>query len=126
VNFIQNALKVFVVGAAVVAVTTVSIPRPAQADTATTAAIIAGAAAIVGVLLYDANQQPYYVSNNRRYYVSQPEATYYRSHYHAVQRQAWVPEQSYPVARPYPGNNGNHHGNNSNNNGNHNGNNGNH
>lgn len=109
------------VGGLAVAATFVA-PQPAPADTASTAAIVAAAAAIVGALFVDANQQPYYVKDNRRYYVSQPEATYYRTHYHAVQRQAWVPEQRYPIARRYPGNNGNRNGNN----GNHNGNNGNH
>jgi len=87
-------------------------PQPAPADTASTAAIIAGAMGIVGALLIDANNRPYYVKNNHRYYVSQPEAQYYRSHHRVVQRQAWVPEQEYPIARnPYQGGN-NGHGNN--------------
>ena len=111
--------RAIAIGGLTVAATFVA-PQPAPADTATTAAIIAGAAAIVGALLLDSNQRPYYVKDNRRYYVSQPEATYYRTHYHAVQRQAWVPEQRYPIARPYPGNNGNHgNGNYGNGNGNH-------
>ena len=85
-------------------------PQPVAADTASTTAIVAGAMAIVGALLVDANKRPYYVKNNRRYYVTQPEAQYYRDHHHVVQRQAWVPEQEYPVARnPYQGrNNGRH------------------
>jgi hypothetical protein len=99
VNIIRHALKVFVVGSAVVAVTTVAMPRPAQADTATTAAIITGAAAIVGALLLDGNNQPYYVNNNRKYYVTQPEANYWQSHHHVVVRRAYVPESEYPVAR---------------------------
>ena len=45
-------------------------PQPAAADTATTAAIVAGAAAIVGALVYDANNRPYYVRNGHRYYVT--------------------------------------------------------
>ena len=97
------------IGSLILAGTLVA-PQPAAADTASTAAIIAGAMGIVGALLIEANNRPYYVKNNRRYYVTQPEAQYYRSHHHVVQRQAWVPEQEYPVARnPYPGgNNGRH------------------
>ena len=49
--------------------------RPAQADTNSTIAI--AAAAIVGILLFDSNNQPYYVRGDRRYYVSQPVAAYY-------------------------------------------------
>jgi hypothetical protein len=79
----------------------------AQADTASTAAIVAGAAAIAGALLYDSNNHPYYVRDNHRYYVTQNEAQYYRAHHQGVERRAWVPEQSYPVARdPYHGNMG--------------------
>jgi hypothetical protein len=40
---------------------------PAKADTGSTAAIVAGAAAIVGALLYDGNNRPYYVRNDHRY-----------------------------------------------------------
>ncbi len=81
-------------------------PAPAKADTASTAAIIAGAAGIVGALLYDANNHPYYVRNNHRYYVTQQEATYYRGHHPGYTRQAYVPESEYPVARdPYHNNN---------------------
>ncbi len=89
-------------------------PTIAKADTASTAAIVAGAAAIVGALLYDGSNHPYYVRNNRRYYVTQNEAQYYRSRHQGVQRNAWVPENEYPVARdPYHnqgnGNQGNGH-----------------
>lgn len=66
-------------------------PQPAAADTATTAAIVAGAAAIVGALVYDANNRPYYVRNGHRYYVTPQEA-------------------QYPVARdPYHNNHGDRH-----------------
>jgi hypothetical protein len=83
---------------------TLVAPQPAAADTESTAAIIGAAAGIVGALLIGANNQPYYVKNNHRYYVTQPEAQYYRSHHRVVQRQAYVPEQEYPVARnPYQG-----------------------
>jgi hypothetical protein len=98
-EFVQTALKRSALGIALVATTVVSLPRPAQADTATTTAIIAGAAAIVGALLVDGNNQPYYVSNNRKYYVTQNEASYWRSHHKVVVRRAYVPETEYPVAR---------------------------
>jgi hypothetical protein len=83
-------------------------PTAAKADTASTIAIAAGAAAIVGALLYDGNNHPYYVRNNHRYYVTQQEAQYYRGRHSGGQmRQAFVPEREYPVARdPYHGNMG--------------------
>jgi hypothetical protein len=78
------------------------VPAPAKADTTSTVLIAAGAAAIVGALLYDGNNHPYYVRDNRRYYVTQDEAQYYRGHHQMQQRQAYVPEREYPVARnPY-------------------------
>jgi hypothetical protein len=78
------------------------IQAPAKADTASTAAIIAGAAAITGALLYDSSNHPYYVRNNHRYYVTQNEAVYYRGHHRGVERRAYVPEQEYPISRnPY-------------------------
>jgi hypothetical protein len=81
----------------------------ALADTASTAAIIAGAAAITGAILYDGSNRPYYVRNNHRYYVTQSEEHYYRSHHAGVERRAYVPEREYPVARdPEHGNGGPH------------------
>jgi len=58
----------------------IPVPRPAQADTGSTLLIAGAAAAIVGALLVDSNNQPYYVSNGRHVYVSQNTAQYYRSH----------------------------------------------
>jgi len=95
----RNIFRNIVAGVALAAATFVFIPRPVQADTTSTVLIAAGAAAIVGALLMDSNNRPYYVSNNRRYYVTQNEATYYRSHHRVVARQAWVPENEYPVQR---------------------------
>jgi hypothetical protein len=126
---IQNGVKGLFLGTALVAAATISIPRPAQADTTSTVLIAAGAAAIVGALLLDSNNQPYYVNNNHRYYVTQDEANYYRSHNNVVVRQAYVPQSwsSYPVARNAgyrttqpqhsnnQGNNGYHNGNTTNN-----------
>ena len=55
-------------------------PRPAAADTQSTAAIIAGAAAIVGALLSDNSGNQYYVNDGYRHYVNRDVANYYRSH----------------------------------------------
>ncbi len=95
----KNILKPIAIGTALIAAATISVPSPAQASTTSTVLIAAGAAAIVGALLIDSNSHPYYVKNNRRYYVTQNEASYYRSHHQVVQRQAWVPENEYPVQR---------------------------
>jgi hypothetical protein len=95
-------------GAILVAATLGGAPQVARADTASTVAIAAGAAAIVGALLYDSSNHPYYVRDGHRYYVTQDEARYYRSHHPGGRmRQAYVPEREYPVARdPYHGNPG--------------------
>ena len=52
-------------------------PRPAQADTNSTIAIAAAAAAIVGTLLFDSNNRPYYYRGGRPVYVSDQVANYY-------------------------------------------------
>ncbi len=92
-------------GGVLVAGALATTSMPAAADTASTAAIAAGAAAIVGALLYDGSNHPYYVRNNHRYYVTQNEAQYYRSrHRGGVERRAFVPEKEYDVQRdPYHG-----------------------
>lgn len=51
---------------------------PASADTASTAAIAAGAALIVGGLIYDSQNRPYYNRGGRRVYVSERDAQDYR------------------------------------------------
>jgi hypothetical protein len=53
----------------------------AQADTASTVAIAAGAAAIVGALLTDNSGRSYYVRGNQRHYVSHDTAQDYRGHH---------------------------------------------
>ncbi len=73
-------LRTAVVASLALAATAFTLPRPAAADTASTAAIVAGAAAIVGGLLYDANNRPYYERGGRRVYVSGPVAREYRNH----------------------------------------------
>ena len=96
-NPYQAVLGRIAIGTAIVAALSISLPRPVQADTTSTALFAVGAAAIVGALLYDGNNHPYYVRNNQRYYVSQGQAAYYRNHHRMVQRQAWVPENEYPA-----------------------------
>ena len=92
------------------------VQTPAKADTASTAAIAAGAAAIVGTLLYDSSNRPYYVRNNHRYYVNQNVATYYRGHHRGPVRSAYVPAhrtvvRHAPNRGPENHNGGNHGGN---------------
>ncbi len=53
----------------------------ARADEASTLAIAAGAAAIVGALLTDSSGHSYYVRGNQRHYVSHDQAMYYRNHH---------------------------------------------
>jgi hypothetical protein len=67
-----------VAGVALIA-TTFTLPRPAVADEASTAAIVAGASAIVGGLLYDANNRPYYQRGGHRVYVSRQVEQEYRN-----------------------------------------------
>jgi hypothetical protein len=64
---------------AIATVAVLPIARPAKADTASTVGIAAAAALIVGSLLVDSNNQPYYVNNGRHVYVSQDTANYYRN-----------------------------------------------
>lgn len=108
---INNRILSTALGGLLVTASFAATPQPARADTASTAAIAAGAAAIVGALVYDSSNHPYYVRDNHRYYVSAGEAQYYRAHHHGVTRSAYVPEREYPVARdPYHGNAGHGHG----------------
>lgn len=93
----KNIWRGIVIGTALVAAAGISRPAPAVASTAGDIAVAAGA--IVGALLIDANNHPYYVRDNHRYYVTQDEANYYRAHHHVVQRAAWVPENEYDVRR---------------------------
>jgi hypothetical protein len=55
-------------------------PRPAQADTNSTIAI--AAAAIVGILLFDESNRPYYDRDGYRCYVSDDVADYYFQNYY--------------------------------------------
>jgi hypothetical protein len=75
-----NKSSTFFVIAAMTSVAVMPLARPAQADTASTVAIVAAAGAIVGALLTDSNNQSYYVNNGRHVYVSRNTATYYRAH----------------------------------------------
>jgi hypothetical protein len=70
----------FFVATAIATLAVVPFARPALADTTSTAAIAIGAAAIVGAILTDSNNQPYYVNHGRHVYVSRNTADYYRAH----------------------------------------------
>jgi len=99
---IQTLRMAAVVGMLSAAFTTTGVaPSVARADTASTAAIIAGAAAITGALIYDSSNHPYYVQSGRRYYVTPSQATWYRQHHRGTERRAYIPETEYPVARTY-------------------------
>ena len=67
----------FLLAATIASIATVPAAPPARADTTSTVAIAALAAVIVGAILVDSNNQPYYVNNGRHIYVSQNTATYY-------------------------------------------------
>jgi hypothetical protein len=75
-----SLLRVAAVASLSLVATTFSLPRPAAADQASTMAIAAGAAAIVGGLLYDGNNRPYYDHGGRRVYVNDRVAQEYRGH----------------------------------------------
>jgi hypothetical protein len=72
---------VFLMAATLATVAMIPVPRPAQADTGSTLLVAGAAAMIVGALLVDSHNQPYYVSGGRHIYVSQNTAVYYRAHY---------------------------------------------
>lgn len=75
----SSLLRVAGVATAALAVTTFGAPRPAAADSATTAAIAVGAAMIAGGLFYDSHNRPYYDHGGHRTYVSERDAQQYRN-----------------------------------------------
>jgi len=76
-GFIRLALTV----ATVSTLSTTALPRPAVADTTSTALLAGAAALIIGSLIYDSNRrQYYYVRNGRHVYVDNNTAAYYRNH----------------------------------------------
>lgn len=81
VNAIKSVFGKSVLAAGLLASLAIfAMPRPASADTQSTAAIVAAAAFIVGAIAYDNSGRPYYVRGGRRWYVSRPVADYYRTH----------------------------------------------
>jgi hypothetical protein len=76
----MKSFSTLFLAAAIAAGLALPMARPAQADTASTIAIAGAAAVIVGAILLDSNNQPYYVNNGRHVYVSRETATYYRAH----------------------------------------------
>ena len=69
----------FVLTLGLIASLTFAMPRPASADTQSTVAIVAAAAAIVGAIAYDNSGRPYYVRYGHRCYVSPAVVNYYHS-----------------------------------------------
>lgn len=74
----SSLLRVAGVATAALIATSFAAPRPAAADSGSTAAIAAGAAVILGGLLYDSHNRPYYNHGGHRQYVSDREAQSYR------------------------------------------------
>jgi hypothetical protein len=79
--FAKPLIGKFVLAAGVLATAMVAMPRPASADTQSTAAIVAAAALIAGAIAYDSNGQPYYVREGRCWYVRTNVANYYQREY---------------------------------------------
>lgn len=74
-------IRVALAAATIGTLTTTALPQPARADTTSTALIAAGAAAIIGSLIYDSSKhQYYYTHGSRRVYVDNNTANYYRNH----------------------------------------------
>lgn len=69
-----------VLATGVMAASVLALPRPAAADEASTAAIVAAAALVVGAIAYDSTGRPYYMREGRRFYVAPAVANYYRFH----------------------------------------------
>jgi hypothetical protein len=80
-TLVKPTISKIVLAAGVLAVTIFALPRPASADTQSTAAIVAAAALIVGAIAYDSSGRPYYDRDGRRWYVSRDTADYYRMHF---------------------------------------------
>ena len=77
---IKPIIAKFVLTLGLIASMTFAMPRPASADTQSTVAIIAAAAAIVGAIAYDNSGRPYYVRYGHRCYVSPAVVDYYHNH----------------------------------------------
>lgn len=75
-----SLLRTVAAGSLALVATTFAMPRPAAADDASTAAIAGAAGLIIGGLLYDSNNRPYYDHGGRRVYVSDRAARDYRDH----------------------------------------------
>jgi hypothetical protein len=74
-------IRIALAAATVSTLATTALPRPAVADTTSTALIAGAAAAIIGTLIYDSSKhQYYYTRGSRRVYVDNNTASYYRSH----------------------------------------------
>jgi hypothetical protein len=76
---IKPIITKFVLTLGLIASMTFAMPRPASADTQSTVAIIAAAAAVVGAIAYDNSGRPYYVRYGHRCYVSPAVVNYYHA-----------------------------------------------
>lgn len=80
VKTLKSNLTKIVLATGMLAATMIALPKPASADTGSTIAIAAAAAAIVGAIAYDSQGRPYYMRDRQRFYVSQDTANYWRFH----------------------------------------------
>jgi hypothetical protein len=77
----SGIIRIALAAATIGTLTTTALPRPALADTTSTALIAGAAAAIIGTLIYDSSKhQYYYARGSRRVYVNNSTASYYRNH----------------------------------------------
>jgi hypothetical protein len=79
-NVVKPTIAKIVLATGVLAASILALPRPAAANEASTAAIVAAAALVVGAIAYDSGGRPYYLHEGRRFYVAPSVANYYRSH----------------------------------------------
>jgi hypothetical protein len=74
-------IRIALASAAIGTLATTALPRPAVADTTSTALIAGAAALIVGSLIYDSSKRQYYYTRaSRRVYVDNNTASYYQNH----------------------------------------------
>jgi hypothetical protein len=73
-------VRTFLIAGAAASTLAFGAPRPAAADTGSTAAIAAAALIVGGLILDSSRHQYYYVRGGHRYYVNNNTATYYRGH----------------------------------------------
>jgi hypothetical protein len=90
VTTLKSIAGKIVLASGVLAAAAFAMPRPASADTASTLAIVAAAAAIVGAIAYDNSGRPYYVRDGRRWYVAPAVADYYSRYRYDGRGDRWT------------------------------------